>query len=413
MDRRKMKTGVVLMATFAIVALLLDFGGTAAQAAEEIRIGFMAPMKGPLAKPGEDLLNGFKLFWKQNGLNVAGRPVKILYADSACNPDTAMTQARRLIHAEKIDLIIGGLCGHVGPALAQVSRETGVPVLVMPGADELTKWDIVPTFVRLSVSASQIGHPMGDYLYNDIGARNVTFIGQDYAWGHGLTLGAARTFKEAGGKVAKILWTPIGTADYGPVLGSIPTDTDWVVANVVGADRLRLFDAWFNFGYDRKYKIAGGYWLHSDALFQMDDKAVGLIAQCNIYSAGLNTPENKAFVKAFTKEYKVVPSWMAESAYTMGLFAKSAIEALNGKLDDKKAFVDAILKVKVNAPRGPVSLDQYHNPIQNVYISKVAKVNDPVLGEIMINVPVKTYENVSQFWKWDPNAFLDGGPYKR
>jgi uncharacterized membrane protein YtjA (UPF0391 family) len=64
MDRRKMKTGVVLMATFAIVALLLGFGGTAAQAAEEIRIGFMAPMKGPLAKPGEDLLNGFKLAGK-------------------------------------------------------------------------------------------------------------------------------------------------------------------------------------------------------------------------------------------------------------------------------------------------------------------------------------------------------------
>jgi len=413
MERRKKRARMVGVISFLFLAFLVAYGASPALAAEPIRIGFMAPMKGPLAKPGEDLLNGFKLFWKQNGLEVGGRPVKILYADSACNPDTAMTQARRLIHAEKVDLIVGGLCGHVGPALAQVSRETGVPVLVMPGADELTKWDIVPTFVRLSVSASQIGHPMGDYLYNVLGARNVTFIGQDYAWGHGLTLGAARTFKEAGGKVAKILWTPIGTADYGPLLASIPTDTDWVVANVVGADRLRLFNAWFNFGYDRKYKIAGGYWLHSDALFQVDDKAVDLIAQCNIYSAGLDTPENKAFVKAFIKEYKTVPSWMAEAAYTMGLFVKETIEALNGKLDDKKAFVDTILKVKVNAPRGPVSLDKYHNPIQNVYISKVEKVNDPVLGEIKINVPIKTYKNVSQFWTWDPKDFLAGGPYKR
>lgn len=413
MERKEKKGKMVIVVSLMILALLLAFGGSATQAANEIRIGFMAPMKGPLAKPGEDLLNGFKLFWKQNGLNVAGRPVKILYADSACNPDQAITQARRLIHAEKVNMIIGGLCGHVGPAMAQVSQETGIPVLVMPGADELTKWKLVPTFVRLSVSASQIGHPMGDYLYNDLGARNVTFIGQDYAWGHGLTLGAARTFKEAGGKVAKILWTPIGTKDYGPLLGAIPTDTDWVVANVVGADRLRLYDAWFNFGYDRRYKVAGGYWLHSDALPQMDDKAVGLIAQCNIYSAGTNTPENEAFVNAFAKEYKVVPSWMAESAYTMGLFAKTAIEALNGKVEDSKAFVDAILKVKVNAPRGPVSLDAYHNPIQNVYVSKVEKVNHPILGEIKINVPVKTYWGVSQFWKWDPKDFLAGGPYKR
>jgi branched-chain amino acid transport system substrate-binding protein len=297
--------------------------------------------------------------------------------------------------------------------MAQVSRETGVPVFAMPGADELTKWDIVPTFVRLSVSASQIGHPMGDYMYNVLGARNVTFIGQDYAWGHGLTLGAQRTFKQAGGRVAKILWTPIGTSDYGPLLGSIPTDTDWVVANVVGADRLRLFDAWFNFGYDRRYKIAGGYWLHSDALFQVDDKAVGLIAQCNIYSAGLDTPENIAFVNAFAREYKTVPSWMAESAYAMGLFATAAIEAVNGNVEDANGFVDAMLRVKVNAPRGPLSLDKYHNPVQNVYISKVEKVNHPILGEIKINVPIEAYRQVSQFWNWDAKDFLAGGPYKR
>ncbi|NIO08177.1 MAG: ABC transporter substrate-binding protein, partial [Deltaproteobacteria bacterium] len=80
-------------------------------------------------------------------------------------------------------------------------------------------------------------------------------------------------------------------------------------------------------------------------------------AQCNVYSAGLDTPENQAFVNAFAKRFKVVPSWMAESAYTMGLFTKAATEAINGKVEDPKAFVDAILKVKVNAPRGPVSLD--------------------------------------------------------
>jgi branched-chain amino acid transport system substrate-binding protein len=413
MDRKEKKGKRVIVVSLMVMAFLLAFGGSATQAADEIRIGFLAPLTGPLAKPGEDLVNGFKLFWEQNGLKMAGRPVKIMYTDTSCNPDNAMTQSRRLIHAEKVHLIIGALCGHEGPAIAQVSKETGVPVLMMPGADELTKWNLVPTFIRLSVSASQIGHPMGDYLYNVLGARNVTFIGQDYAWGHGVTLGAVQTFKEAGGKIAKILWTPIGTKDYGPLLGAIPTDTDYVVANVVGADRLRLFDAWFNFGYDRRYKIAGGYWLHSDALFQVDDRAVGLISQCNIYSAGIDTPENKAFVDAFAKTFKTIPSWMAETAYTMGLFSKEAINAINGKVEDSKAFIDAMLKIKVNAPRGPVSLDEYHNPIQNVYISKVEKIKHPILGDIMINVPIKTYENVSQFWTWKPEEFLARGPYKR
>ena len=65
------------------------------------------------------------------------------------------------------------------------------------------------------------------------------------------------------------------------------------------------------------------------------------------------------------------------------------------------------------APRGPLKLDAYDNPIQNVYISKIQKVKHPVLGDVLTEVPVKTYENVSQFWKWKPEEFLKHGPYKR
>ena len=112
--------------------------------------------------------------------------------------------------------MIGPLCGHEGPAVAQVSKETGVPLVMdTAGADSVTKWDRTPTVVRTAVSASQIGHPFGDYLYKELGARNVTFIGQDYTWGHEVTLGMVQTFKELGGKVAKIIWNPIGTKDYG------------------------------------------------------------------------------------------------------------------------------------------------------------------------------------------------------
>ena len=63
-----------------------------------------------------------------------------------------------------------------GPAVAQVSKETGVPLLMdTAGADTVTKWDRTPTVVRTAVSASQIGHPWGDYLYKELGLRNVTW----------------------------------------------------------------------------------------------------------------------------------------------------------------------------------------------------------------------------------------------
>jgi hypothetical protein len=36
-----------------------------------------------------------------------------------------------------------------------------------------------------------------------------------------------------------------------------------------------------------------------------------------------------------------------------------------------------------------------------------------VLGEVLTNVPVKTYPAVSQFWTWTPEEFLKRGPYQR
>jgi branched-chain amino acid transport system substrate-binding protein len=401
------------LAALLVLAALLAAAGVQAQG-EPIRIGFLIPLTGPLATPGQDMRDGFTLFWEQVNHQAGGRKVQVITADTTCNPDQALTQARRLVHQEKVHFMVGPLCGHEGPAVAQVSKETGVPLLMdTAGADTVTKWDRTPTVVRTAVSASQIGHPWGDYLYRELGLRNVTFIGQDYTWGHEVTLGAVQTFRELGGKVAKIIWNPIGTRDYGPTIAAIPADTDGVSAVVVGVDRVRLFEAWFNFGMDKKKQIYGAYWMHQDVLPQMDERAIGLIGNSLHYAAGLDTPENRAFTEAFARKYKRLPSWFAESAYTTGLWTKTATDAIKGRVEDRAAFLKAVRTVRINAPRGPLRLDEYDNPIQNVYVSKVQKIKHPVLGEVLTNVPFKTYPAVSQFWTWKPEEFLKRGPYKR
>lgn len=399
-------------ALVAAAGLVLAPGAGAQQG--PIKIGVLAPVTGPLATPGKDMVDGWKLFWGEAGHQAGGRKIEYVIADTTCNPDQALTQARRLVHQEKVHFLVGPLCGHEGPAVAQVSKETGVPLVMdAAGADSVTKWDRTPTMVRTAVSASQIGHPFGDYLYKVLGKRNVTFIAQDYTWGQEVALGMMRTYTEAGGKVAKIIWNPIGTKDYGATIASIPADTDAVVAVVVGPDRVRLFEAWFSFGMDKKQTIYGGYWMHQDVLPQLDDRAIGMIGNSLNYAAGLDTPENIAFTTAFAKAYKRLPSWFGESAYTAGLWTKAAIDSINGNVEDREAFLKAMRKVTVKAPRGPLRLDEYDNPIQNVYISKIQKIKHPVLGDVLTNVPVKTYENVSQFWTYKPEDFLKRGPYKR
>ena len=135
-----------------------------------------------------------------------------------------------------------------------------------------------------------------------------------------------------------------------------------MVAVVVGADRIRLFEAWFSFGMDKKFKIYGGYWMHQDALPQMDDRAIGMIGNSLHYAAGLDTPENKAFTDAFAKKYKRLPSWFAESAYTAGLWTRTAIEQIKGKVEDREAFLKAMRSATVKAPRGHAQARRLRQP---------------------------------------------------
>jgi len=86
----------------------------------------------------------------------------------------------------------------------------------------------------------------------------------------------------------------------------------------------------------------------------------------------------------------------------------TAVEALKGDLRDKKKLMEALRNVKITCPRGPMKLDAYGSPIQNVYIRKVERVK----GELQ-NTVIKTYENVSQFWKWTPEEYLKEPMYSR
>jgi branched-chain amino acid transport system substrate-binding protein len=66
-------------------------------------------------------------------------------------------------------------------------------------------------------------------------------------------------------------------------------------------------------------------------------------------------------------------------------------------------------KVEIpDSPRGPVKLDAYGNPVQNIYIRKVEKKD----GELW-NTVVFTYPAVSQFWKYKPEDFLKQPVYDR
>jgi len=87
---------------------------------------------------------------------------------------------------------------------------------------------------------------------------------------------------------------------------------------------------------------------------------------------------------------------------------EATLNVLNGKIEDKEAFMKAVRAIKVDTVRGPVQFDQYGNIVGNVYIRKVERK-----GGKLVNTVVKTYPQVSQFWTYDPKQFLSNPVYSR
>src|SRR5262249_50662274 len=122
-----------------------------------------------------------------------------------------------------------------------------------------------------------------------------------------------------------------------------------------------------------------------------------------------DTQASRRFRAALDKKSNRLPSFYSENCYTGARVVAEAAKAVNGRVEDRAAFMAALRAVEISdAPRGPVKMDPYGNPTQNIYIRKVERVN----GKLQ-NTVIYTYPAVSQFWKYSPEEFLKQPVYSR
>ena len=108
------------------------------------------------------------------------------------------------------------------------------------------------------------------------------------------------------------------------------------------------------------------------------------------YSAAHSSPENRAFVEAFTKANPGMrPNFMAAGGYDGMHAIYAALEKTGGK-SDGDSLIAAMKGMAWESPRGPISIDpETRDIVQNVYIRKVERRD----GELW-NVEFQTYEAV-------------------
>ena len=403
------KVGPILLGGLALAT------ATAAPAgAEELRIGFLAPTTGIFAAVGKDMVDGFQMYLDQVKGNFHGAQIKFIVEDEQAKPDVAVTKAKKLILQDKVHMIVGGLLASTGYALAPVSTsEKTLYISPVAAADDLTQRDLAkyPWFIRTGWTSSQPSHPFGQWAC-DQGYKKIVTIGADYAFGYEVIGGFQKAFEDCGGKVIQKIWPPIGTKDFGPYIPTIKQDADAIFTLMVGPMSLQ-FPKQLAASGNKKPVIGGGTSYDEFVLPSMGDEVIGHVSPL-MYSAALDTPKNAAFVKAYRAKYNKVPSYYSETDYTTAEWIDEVMKKTGGKWPGAEEFIKIMQGMKLDTVRGPVSMDEMRNPIQNIYIKKVEKKK--MFGydkEELWNTVIKTYPNVGQFWKYDKAAFLKQPVYSR
>ena len=375
-----------------------------------IKIGVITPMTGAAAAVGKDMVNGLSMYLDENGQQIASRKVEVIVEDSQGKPEVALTKLRKLVESDKVQVLLGEVFAHIGYAMAPRVDEYKVPMLYpVIAADDLTQRKPARWVVRTGWSSSQPSHPFGEWVYKSLGYKRVAVIAIDYAFGWEVVGGFQKSFEEAGGQIIQKLWPPLGTTDFAPYLAQIRRDADAVFALMVAASALRFPKQYQDAGLKARLPLIGGGTTFDEfVLPSLGDEAIGGITPL-IYSAALETSENTRFVKEYRAKFAKVPSYFSETSYTAGRWINEAARAINGNVEDSEAFLAALRKVEIpDAPRGPIKLDAYGNPIQNIYVRKVEKKD----GELW-NTVIHTFPAVSQFWKYTPEEFLKQPVYSR
>jgi branched-chain amino acid transport system substrate-binding protein len=105
----------------------------------------------------------------------------------------------------------------------------------------------------------------------------------------------------------------------------------------------------------------------------------------------------------------VTPGFYTAGTYVSGMFLEAALKSINGRFEDKAAFVKALHNTSLPAsPIGPIKIDEYGKPVLNIYVRKVERK-----GGQLVNTIVATYPNVSQFFTYDAKQFLSAPVYSR
>jgi len=402
------------VAAFAALIAIASLGvATPTQSAENgpIKVALLAPTSGSAAAAGHDMVAGWTLYWKQHGGKVAGRTVQTTVYDTASNAAHALDQARHAVEQDGAEMIVGPYLANEGLAVAPYAVQHRIPLfLPTVSADDLSQRQANAFIIKVAGWSSSLPtHAAGEWAYEQ-GHRKIVTLANSYAFGYENAGGFAQTFTQKGGKIVDQIWAPLGTTDYTPYISKVQAaNPDGLFVEMVGADAVHFLTQWSQLGLKSKIPlIANETTTDQSNIRSLAPELVEGITSFGHFAEGRDAPATRTFIDNYGRSEGVLPSYMATAFFTAAQWIGDALDKVHGNISDPGTLLRAVREIKLaESPFGPMTLDAYGEPIENVYVRKVvATSGDAAKYAKTWNVVLKTYPHVSQFWTWKPSEYL-------
>jgi len=364
----------------AVTVVLVAFFGRPAEAADKLKIGFLATLSGPAGTAiyGEYLREGFTLGVEQLGGKLGGLPTEITFNDAQFKPDVAKQLAEKLVTRDKVDIVTGTMYTNVLLAVYDtVVDSKTILISQSAGPSPIAGKRCSPYFFTTAGVLEQVSAAVGEYLEKQ-GVKRVFAIASNYQAGLDSVAGFKSRFH---GTVVNSLFPALGQPDYSVEISQIAAaKPDAVYAFIATGAGINFVKQYAQAGLMKKIPLYTTNMIGPATLPAIGDIAIGARSAA-FWTPDMNNAATKRFVAAYRKKYNRIPPVYAAQAYDAALLIDAAVRKINGKVEDKTALANAMASVKYDSIRGPFIFNNNHFPIANFYATEIVKEKDGTLIE--------------------------------
>ena len=335
---------------------------------EEIAIGVVLPQTGDLG-PGEFgpgalvMENSFNMALEEiNQSQLLGdASLKFIVEDDMSTIDGAITAFNKLIHQDKVPVILGVWTSHVAKSVFPIAQENRVvafsPVVVAAGLTE------IGDFIFRASHSTDVLIPEGIRVTQEkLGYQRVATIADTVDFASRVSDEVHRkVFTESGVEVLTTETFATGDTDFSSQLTRIKAlNPDAIFISAQQIEVIKILTQGRELGIPTDIPFIS-HVLSIDEIRSAGDAAEGAITFTSWVSTA-ETPGNQAFVQNYIAKYDMEPSVWAAQSYAAVYILAEAIK--NAQSTDSDAIAAALAEIKdFDTILGKFSFDSNGDPI--------------------------------------------------